>query len=262
MPAQLPRLNATLAKKQSQFATRPIQRLHQDIEDLHTKIHNIRRKKTTSQTLKRREKLKKEKEKEKETDIEEEGKKEKKKETAASPVSVTAIPDIAATKTKVSTETQNVEPETSRVEVERQEETLIDEKVVEEAWSKAYKAKAAAKKAIVNQKSLRSKGNAGSEKIAVARPKIHSRMMKATKLKIAAIFAEDGFQAAISGKTAVVDEAMIEETMAGEAAVADEAHEVVEEGYATQCLEDDSLSSWVSLKPQSPSPLCVPQTIL
>ena len=121
---------------------------------------------------------------------------------------MTAITDIAAT--KVNAETQNVEPEKLKVEEERQEETQIDDEIVDEAWSKANKAKTAAEKAVQNLKSLRRKGKAGSTKITAARQKVQSRMMKATKLEIAAILAEDDFQEAMTGKTRI-EEAMAEE---------------------------------------------------
>ena len=65
-----------------------------------------------------------------------------------------------------------------------------------DAWEKASNARIVADRAVEKLKSLRVKANATQEQIDAAKKKVASRKIKATKLEIAANFADDDAQAA------------------------------------------------------------------
>ena len=92
---------------------------------------------------------------------------------------------------EVEADTQELDAETPKIEAKRQKEA---ENV--DAWEKASDARIAADRAVEKLKRLWVKASATQEQIDAAKKKVASRKIKANKLEIAAIFADDDAQAA------------------------------------------------------------------
>ena len=221
MPAKIPQLKALLQKFEDEQ-----EQLGQKIESLRAKIKDKTKKGRDSQSRKK--------------------KQEKKEKKIAS-----LKPVISIAATTADAETQNVGPEISEIEAERQEETQNDNKGLVDAWSKANEAKATAEKTVQKLKSLRANDKARSEKITATRREVQSHKIRAAELEIIAIFAEDDLQETTQRQTAVT----------GEASIVDEVSDSVEEACASPIMYDDydSLGSRVSPCPQSNDSLVVPE---
>ena len=184
MPSHIVQLKALLKEKEKEYTAHPTPWLQKNIARLRTKIVDKTKKKRDHDKPKLQEKRK------------------KKKKEAALQSSITA-----AKATKVDAETQNIEPEASKVETERQEQTKTADDIVIEAWTKANEAKTAAEKAVQELKSLRIEGKATSETMTAARQEVQSRKAKAMQLEVAAILAEDDLQEAAQ-REALTEEAV------------------------------------------------------
>lgn len=216
-------MDVTLDQRRTEYAANPTPLLEEQIAKLQDKINAQRARKNSSKSHKESTKRRKA------------AKAAEKWSGFSSTVTTPKISNLDA-------EMQDIELDEPTVETER---PITTKDEVDMARAKATKAKAKADKAVQRLKSLRTKGNAGSVKITAARAKIVSKIEKATRLEIAAIFKDDDFPA----------------TVRQEATTVDEAHVSVEEGYASSMnLDDnDSLGAWDITDPHSNSPLFVPE---
>ena len=219
MVAKLKVVNDKLIAARKEYDAKPTKQLEKEVASLAKKRKEIRKKKSDA--------------------------KKTSKENAKLPG-----PVKATTTAKVEAETPTIDFKPSEVQAEMQEKATDIDKAVIKAQRKASKAKIAADKAVVELKSLRSKGNASDNEITAAREKVKSSIKKAARCETNVILAEDELQASAPPNIVATAEVAATDTLDGEL-------DDNEDGVFGD--DNDSIGSYKSPSPKAPSPLPIPE---